>query len=124
MSDTPRWLKLQVIERAEGVCEAMCSPRCSWRGTDVHHRKKRSQGGEHTLDNALFVCRACHCHIEADPAWSYERGLLIHGWADVVWPPAYYRGVFADEGYLEEEKGGYAGEMPGGFDLWGEVSAD
>lgn len=103
MSPTPRWLKIEAFNRADGDCEAMCSPRCSWRGTDVHHRKKRSQGGPHTLENVLFVCRACHEHIESSPAWSYERGLLIHGWEEIEWPPNYYRGRMKKKGGAHED---------------------
>lgn len=121
MSDTPRWLKEQACDRAEGVCEAMCSPHCGWKGTDVHHRKKRSQGGPHTLENALFVCRACHAHIESHPAWSYERGLLIHGWAPIEWPPVFFRGVSYE---LAGVAGGVEAGESGEADLWGEFSAD
>lgn len=96
MSATPQWLRQAACERAGGHCEAMIPlvrPRCRWTGTDVHHRKKRSAGGAHELDNALWVCRNCHTWLEAHPGWSFERGLLVHGWQDVSWPPAYYRGV-------------------------------
>jgi 5-methylcytosine-specific restriction endonuclease McrA len=30
-----------------------------WRGA-IHHRKKRSQGGEDTLDNLEYLCGGCH----------------------------------------------------------------
>lgn len=96
MSNTPGWLRKAAHDRAEGMCEAMlptARPRCQWHGTDVHHRKKRSAGGEHTLENALWVCRPCHMALEGDPATSFGRGLLVHAWGEPTWPPDFYRGV-------------------------------
>jgi hypothetical protein len=87
VSPTPRWLREAAWERAEGLCEAMipqARPQCQWYGTDLHHRKKRSAGGKHELVNGLWVCRFCHQYIEAHPAWSFERGLLVHGWDEPV----------------------------------------
>lgn len=92
MSSTPEWLRRAAYDRADGVCEAMCSPGCGWFGTDVHHRQKRSQGGEHALVNALWVCRSCHEFLESNPARSYEVGYLVHGWDEPTWPPRMYRG--------------------------------
>ncbi|WP_075813043.1 HNH endonuclease signature motif containing protein [Corynebacterium sp. CNJ-954] len=95
MSKTPRWLREAAWERADAVCEAMIPQAvCQWHGTDVHHRKKRSAGGEHALENALWVCRNCHNYIEAHQAWSFPRGLLVHSYHEPVHPPAYYRGVY------------------------------
>lgn len=67
-----------VRERSKGVCEAAVSPNCSARGTHVHHRRMRSQGGRNDLDNLLDVCLWCHSWIHANPAKSYEFGLLLH----------------------------------------------
>lgn len=50
-------------------------------GEHVHHRKLRSQGGTNDLVNLLDVCTACHGTIHANPADSYENGLLIRSWA-------------------------------------------
>lgn len=46
--------------------------------TEVHERKKRSQGGD-ILDreNCVAVCDECHRRIHENPALSYQMGLLI-----------------------------------------------
>ena len=86
-----------VHERADGACEAMIPGVCVGAMQHFHHRKMRSQGGEHTVHNGLGVCHACHAYIHANPAWSYERGLLIRGRDEATWPPKYYRGVYRKE---------------------------
>lgn len=86
-----------VLDRAEGACEAMIPGACAWQAQHLHHRKMRSQGGGHTEDNLIAVCSACHTYVHANPAWSYERGLLIRGRDEVTWPPKYYRGVYRKE---------------------------
>ena len=88
---------IYVHERAEGACEAMIPRVCVGAAQHFHHRKMRSQGGEHTVENGLRICHACHSFIHANPAWSYERGLLIRGRDEVTWPPKYYRGVYRKE---------------------------
>lgn len=70
-------VKPQVRERSGGLCEARVSPRCSGRGTHVHHRQLRSQGGTNDVENLLDVCVSCHSFIHANPAKSYALGLLI-----------------------------------------------
>ncbi len=37
----------------------------SHRQVDAHHLKFRSQGGGHTLENLLLLCRVCHAEIHA-----------------------------------------------------------
>lgn len=82
-----------IEERSEGLCEAMIPGVCQFRANHVHHRKLRSQGGTEEIDAGLHLCHQCHSYIHMNPAWSYERGLLIHGWDEVSWPPKYYRGI-------------------------------
>ncbi len=82
-----------VLARSEGACEAMIPGVCVGRAQHLHHRKMRSQGGDHTEANLIAICHRCHHHIHMNPAWSYERGLLIHGWGEVTWPPKHYRGT-------------------------------
>lgn len=75
-----------VIDRAGGTCEAMCSPECRWTGTEIHHRKLRSQGGAHTLSNCIFVCHICHGWIHAHTGDAYDMELLVHGWDEPAYP--------------------------------------
>jgi len=48
-----------VHERAKGKCE-MCKTAGDWRGLAPHHRRFRSHGGEHTVDNLEYLCGKCH----------------------------------------------------------------
>ena len=50
------WAKA-AIKKYGNKCE-----RCGWNASrcDVHHRVKKSDGGLHTLDNAIVLCPNCH----------------------------------------------------------------
>lgn len=52
--------------------------RCSG-PTVVHHRLLRSQGGGHGEDNLVALCNWAHLHVHANPAESYDSGLMIRG---------------------------------------------
>ena len=86
-----------VLDRAEGTCEAMIPGECTGRAEHLHHRKMRSQGGEHTEANLIAVCGACHRAIHNSGAWSYERELLVRAWKEPEFPPVYYRGIYGKE---------------------------
>lgn len=43
-----------------------------------HHLVRRSQGGDNTLENGIFVCDPCHRYIHDHPEESYIRGWLRH----------------------------------------------
>jgi 5-methylcytosine-specific restriction endonuclease McrA len=69
-----------VLERANGVCEAC---RFSSGGRlELHHRKMRSQGGKHTVENLIHVHSECHNVIHGQPDISYRLGLLVRSWLD------------------------------------------
>ena len=69
----------QVLARDGGcvarplVREVQCRGRI-----DPHHALMKSQGGQDTLEDLIAVCRAHHDWIHANPARSYELGLLRH----------------------------------------------
>jgi 5-methylcytosine-specific restriction endonuclease McrA len=49
-----------------------------WRGRlEPHHKLRRSQGGQNTMENVIMVCRPCHQWIHAHPCQAYELGLLV-----------------------------------------------
>lgn len=81
MSAAPDWSKLNppLEARAMGFCEKCGTEMVS--GGDVrHHRKLRSQGGRHTLDNLVLICQACHTWIHANPGDAYALGWLVNSW--------------------------------------------
>jgi hypothetical protein len=67
------------FDRAKGRCEAhVAAASCTGRAEHAHHRMLRSQGGSDDPANLLAVCHRCHDWIHRNPAWSYERGFLLH----------------------------------------------
>ena len=71
--------KQAVRRRSGGRCEAGTEV-CTEQVEHVHHRKMRSAGGSHSVDNLLALCHACHDWIHANPEESYARGWLLHSW--------------------------------------------
>lgn len=45
-----------------------------------HHRKLRSQGGDDSPENILYVTESFHRWIHANPGISYARGWLVKSW--------------------------------------------
>ena len=69
-----------IWERSGGMCEAN-TPACptfAHKGEHCHHRSiSERRVGVHNPDHGLLVCRAGHDWTHANPAESYERGLLL-----------------------------------------------
>jgi hypothetical protein len=67
-----------VRERAEGRCE-IC-----WTaiGTDMHHRKNRSQGGVWSPENLMLLCHTDHMWITVNPRMAREQGWAVPSHAD------------------------------------------
>ncbi len=71
------------MKRAAGKCESCGDPLCGRRGFEysVHHRKRRSQGGDNRLSNLVVLCghgtSGCHgaCHSEVERA--RQAGFLL-----------------------------------------------
>lgn len=61
-----RRVRAAVIERAGGICERCHDERCQ--PLHVHHTKRRSQGGEHTIDNLRALGERCHAEVHAGSA--------------------------------------------------------
>jgi hypothetical protein len=72
-----------LIHRAGGWCEA-ATPVCPGLGVSAHHRKLRSQGGDNSLENLLWVAVKCHRWIHDHPKESYEKGWMVKAWDDPV----------------------------------------
>ena len=85
-----------VNERAGGICELMSiDARCTGYREQLHHRKLRSQGGEHTVENLVGICHRCHYWLHAHPAIAYTNGWLVKGVKDPAKIPFRRRGVLA-----------------------------
>ena len=92
-----------VNERAGGNCEIMnIEAKCTGYREQLHHRKLRSQGGEHTVENLCGVCHRCHYWLHAHPAIAYANGWLVKGAKDPALIPFRRRGVLS---YLHEDGG-------------------
>lgn len=79
-SDFPYSVKNAVRKRSGGWCEY---PGCTRHAHHFHHRLMRSQGGKGTVENCAHLCIQCHTFVHANPAKSYELGLLIRRSVDI-----------------------------------------
>jgi hypothetical protein len=76
-------VRAEVAERSRGLCEARVSPRCHGTAQHVHHRKLRRHG-DHSAENLLHVCHACHDAIHSSwyAATAYARHFLLRSHED------------------------------------------
>lgn len=66
-----------VCKRAEYHCEY---PFCTRRNIELHHKKKRSQGGKDTEDNLVALCTEHHVQVHNTPKmfWANWNKLTIN----------------------------------------------
>lgn len=79
------YTRAEALRRDQGCVLALYEPshgEC-WGALEVHHRKRRSQGGTDELDNLVTLCTAGHMWVHAHPAVSFALGLLLHSWEPV-----------------------------------------
>lgn len=72
----------EVKARSAGRCEAAVvnpSGPCLVWGYEVHHKRRRSQGGANDLGNLIYVCIPCHRWIHDHPADAAALELLMMG---------------------------------------------
>src|SRR5699024_3524176 len=85
-----------VNERAGGICEIInIEAGCTGYREQLHHRKLRSQGGEHTVENLVGICHRCQYWRHAHPAIAYANGWLVKGAKDPELIPFRLRGVLS-----------------------------
>jgi len=66
-----------IIERADGRCQ---NPFCRrLKPLDIHHLRKRAQGGTETPENLVALCRDCH---RATDLPTGQKRLEIHPFID------------------------------------------
>lgn len=73
-------IRPKVLDRADYRCEAQIPEVCigAWDlGLVVHHRKRRSQGGNNDPINLLVLCNQCHLHVHDQPTKSFMNGWLV-----------------------------------------------
>lgn len=58
-ADAVRAIRKKVVDRAAGECE-FCGARVIWQRGDLHEVVFRSQGGEVSVANSVFICWRCH----------------------------------------------------------------
>ena len=69
--------RAEVIERSQGRCEVVLgTSACTSQGTQAHHIRRRSQGGQDTAENLIWICAAHHTWVHANPATAEHYGLL------------------------------------------------
>lgn len=91
MSAIPARTRRLVEVRSDGICEG-CGTAPA---TDIHHRKYRSRGGTHRLENLIHLCGAGNtsgCHGRAHSADGDDTGWSVHSWDDEQHIPVSYRG--------------------------------
>ncbi|MGE0796207.1 MAG: HNH endonuclease [Acidimicrobiia bacterium] len=71
----PATSRRAVAERSGGRCEVRIRGVCTGRAVHLHHVQRRD-GGDHSPSNLLHVCRRCHDHVHAHPAWAREHGFI------------------------------------------------
>lgn len=69
-------------ERSGGRCErkywfGTLDVQCQRKAVDPHHILARSQGGGHSLDNLLHLCRRCHDFCKQFPKLAILDELVI-----------------------------------------------
>lgn len=80
-SKIPGSVRQAVERRSGGRCEARVNGHCAGKGGHLHHKRMRSQGGQHTEENLIDVCMHCHQWIHGHTGWAYDHGLLIRAGA-------------------------------------------
>ena len=76
----------RVVDRSQGRCEAIYPGpyRCMNPADQIHHRLLRKHGARileaaGDITNLLHLCHPCHKSAHANPARSYDNGLLVQG---------------------------------------------
>ncbi len=72
--------------RDGGRCQS-CGLPITLQDAQIHHRKLRSQGGGHTLDNLVTLDASCHRWWHNHPALGYAAGWLIPAGGDPAATP-------------------------------------
>ena len=82
----PQSVRDEVRARSGGRCEydppvdPFGRGRCPAIATEMHHRRRRSQGGKDEASNLVHLCHYCHAiRVHENPAEAYAAGYLTRG---------------------------------------------
>jgi hypothetical protein len=64
-----------------------CSRCGSPRNLHVHHRIRRSQGGQDDAQNQITLCAECHIYVHGNPMAARREGLLLSRGTDPALVP-------------------------------------
>jgi len=67
--------------RARGRCEH-CGTSLDDSGMEAHHRKLRSAGGGHGLENLAALCPTSHKYMHEHPAHARMLGFIVSAYGD------------------------------------------
>jgi hypothetical protein len=76
-------VKRRLLAERGGLCEArdLLPDTCMGVATDLHERKRRSQGGDPTgARGSLLLCRSCHRFATEFPVAAHAVGLVVWSW--------------------------------------------
>ena len=79
--DVPQATRDELRIRSRGGCEAGLADNCTRVATDVHHRKRRRDGG-HAITNLLDLCRPCHAYAHSAPNVARLAGVIVSVYED------------------------------------------
>lgn len=71
----PPAVRSAVQRRSLGRCELRLRG-CMGNALHMHHRKRRSQGGQNTPGNLLHLCPHCHGWVHNNVEYAKQRGWL------------------------------------------------
>lgn len=72
----------QVRARSGNRCE-LDHPGCTGWGKQMHHRRLRKQGGEHSVANLIHLCVCGHePYVHRHREWARRHGLILHAGDD------------------------------------------
>lgn len=74
-----------LTRRSDACCECCGAPITA--GFEIHHRRLRSRGGDHTLTNLLALCSRCHQWVHHQPREATRLGLMVASWNDPAETP-------------------------------------
>jgi len=81
--DEVDWVSITIhlAIRSRGRCE-FCGVMLPTNHGVRHHRKLRSRGGGHELENLALVSSSCHSYAHANPAIAMAHGWIVRGESD------------------------------------------